>query len=61
MRIKISVGAKPHPDYDLASWVLGKFPLEEEEKLKTALNNSTLAIKEIISRGIDSAMNKYSK
>ena len=61
MRIKIGVGAKPHPDYDLASWVLGKFPLEEEEKLKTALNNSTLAIKEIISRGIDSAMNKYSK
>ncbi len=61
MRIKIGVGAKPHPDYDLASWVLGKFPKEEEEKLKTALENSALAVEEIIKRGIDSAMNKYSK
>ena len=25
-RIRIGVGAKPHPDYDLADWVLGKFP-----------------------------------
>ena len=25
-RIRIGVGAKPHPDYDLAAWVLGKFP-----------------------------------
>ena len=61
MRVKIGVGAKPHPDYDLADWVLGKFPKEDEENLGTALDNSVKAIEEIIKRGIDSAMNKYSK
>ncbi len=61
MRIKIGVGAKPHPDYDLADWVLSKFSESDEENLKTALENSVKAIKEIINRGIDSAMNKYSK
>lgn len=61
MRVKIGVGAKPHPDYDLADWVLGKFPKEDEENLSTALDNSVKAIEEIITRGIDSAMNKYSK
>ena len=61
MRVKIGVGAKPHPDYDLADWVLGKFPKEDEENLNTALENSVKAIEEIIKRGIDSAMNKYSK
>ncbi len=61
MRIKIGVGEKPHPDYDLASWVLGKFPPSDKENLELALNNSVLAVEEIIKRGIDSAMNKYSK
>lgn len=61
MRVKIGVGAKPHPDYDLADWVLGKFPKEDEKNLNTALENSVKAIEEIIKRGIDSAMNKYSK
>ena len=61
MRVKIGVGAKPHPDYDLADWVLGKFPEEDEENLNTALENSVRAIEESIKRGIDSAMNKYSK
>ncbi len=59
MRIKIGVGAKPHPDYDLASWVLSKFPKESLEDLEKAIEKTVLAVKEIISRGIDSAMNKY--
>ena len=58
-RIKIGVGAKPHPDYDLKDWVLGKFPDSDKENLETALKNSVLALKEIFARGIDSAMNKY--
>lgn len=59
MRIKIGVGKKPHPQYDLADWVLGKFPKEENENLEKALKNTAAAVKEIINRGIDSAMNKY--
>ena len=59
MRIKMGVGAKPHPDYDLASWVLGKFPKEQEKELANGIDRAVLAVKEIVLRGIDSAMNKY--
>lgn len=59
MRIKIGVGAKPHPDYDLKDWVLGKFPESEKENLKSALQKTVAALKEIMVRGTDSAMNKY--
>ncbi len=60
-RIKLGVGAKPHDDYDLKDWVLGKFPKEETEKFHTAAETAVKAVKEIVTRGIDSAMNKYSK
>lgn len=60
-RIKIGVGAKPHPDYDMKDWVLGKIPAEQQADFKAACENSAKAIEEIMVRGIDSAMNKYSK
>ena len=59
-RIKIGVGAKPNPEYDMVSWVLGKFPKEQAVELNKVIENSVEAIKEIILSGIDSAMNKYS-
>ncbi len=58
-RIKIGVGQKPHPDYNLADWVLSKFPDSDKENLDAALEKATKATKEIITKGIDSAMNKY--
>lgn len=58
-RIKVGVGAKPHPDYDLADWVLSKFPKSDTENLNKSLENASLAIKEIISHDIDCAMNKF--
>lgn len=60
-RIKIGVGKKPHPEYNLADWVLSKFPKESTDDLNKALEKSVGALKEIITRSIDSAMNKYSK
>lgn len=60
-RIKIGVGAKPHPDYDMKDWVLGRIPKEQETDFKAACENAAKAIGEIVARGIDSAMNKYSK
>lgn len=59
-RIKIGVGAKPHPQYDLADWVLSKFTKEEGETIGLAAERASAAVKEIIMRGVDSAMNKYS-
>ena len=32
-RIKIGIGAKPHPDYDLASWVLSNFDVKDMEAI----------------------------
>lgn len=61
MRVKIGVGAKPHPDYDMKDWVLGRIPKEQESDFKTATQNAAKAVEEIIANGIDSAMNKYSK
>ncbi len=61
MRIKIGVGDKPNADYDLKNWVLGKIPKEQSEDFKKAIKTAVSAVEEIVSRGIDSAMNKYSK
>lgn len=61
MRVKIGVGAKPHPDYDMKDWVLGRIPKEQASDFKIATQNAAKAVEEIIANGIDSAMNKYSK
>lgn len=61
MRIKIGVGEKPHPDYDLKDWVLGKIPDANRDGFNKAVQNASDAVFEIINRGIDSAMNKYSR
>ena len=60
-RIKLGVGKKPHPDYDLKDWVLGKFSGEDKEAAEKSLELVVKAVNELLSRGIDSAMNKYSK
>ncbi len=59
IRIKIGVGKKPSNGTDTVNWVLGKFPLDSAEDLKKALERAGKAVKEIVLRGIDSAMNKY--
>ncbi len=58
-RIKVGVGAKPHPDYDLADWVLSTFKKDEFEEIKTAAVNSCQAIRLIVNGETDSAMNKF--
>ncbi len=57
--IKTCVGKKPHPDYDLAKWVLGKFNKEDTEKMKISAENACEAIKLMVQGKIDEAMNKY--
>lgn len=58
-RIKIGVGKKPNPDYDLVAWVLGKFPKEQEKDLKSALESTTRALRLIVDGKTDEAMNLY--
>lgn len=58
-RIKIGVGKKPHPDYDLAKWVLGKFNKEDAEKMKRSAENACECVKLMVCGKTDEAMNKY--
>ena len=58
-RIKIGVGKKPSPEYDMANWVLSSFPKEDAEKLESALKNAASAAEMIICNSVDEAMNKY--
>lgn len=59
LRIKIGVGKKPHPDYNLADWVLGKFSPDAMQKLQIAVNNAEEAVKLMINGKTDEAMNKF--
>ena len=58
-RIKIGVGAKPNPDYDLADWVLSKLTPSELKLMDSALDNAVSAVELIIDEKTDEAMNKY--
>lgn len=58
-RVKIGVGAPPHPDYDLADYVLGRFGKEEIDALIPVAVRAVGAVEEIIANGCESAMNKF--
>ena len=58
-RIKLGVGKKPHPDYNLADWVLSRFTDKEMDSLSTALENAAAAAELIVRGDTDRAMNLY--
>lgn len=60
-RIKIGVGQKPNPEYDLADWVLGKMPEDDRKKLDSRLDDVYSSVELIIRGDIDGAMARYSK
>ncbi|MCH5202855.1 MAG: aminoacyl-tRNA hydrolase [Oscillospiraceae bacterium] len=58
-RIKVGIGKKPHPDYDLAAWVLSKFKGEEIKQIDEMAENCCQAVELIINGNIDRAMNLF--
>lgn len=58
-RIKIGVGAKPRPDYDLASFVLSDFSKEDFPKMQESFINASEAIALLVNGKLNEAMNKY--
>lgn len=58
-RIKVGVGAKPHPDYDLADWVLSTFTKEEEALLGPTLKRAIEAAQSVIEDGVPQTMNRF--
>ncbi|MBO4893992.1 MAG: aminoacyl-tRNA hydrolase [Clostridia bacterium] len=58
-RIKIGIGAKPNPEWDLADWVLSKFSQDDLKLLKPACEKGIEALELMVDGDVDSAMNKF--
>lgn len=58
-RVKMGVGAKPNPNWNLADWVLSKFSQKELEALLSTADNACDAVELILNGKTDEAMNRY--
>lgn len=58
-RIRIGVGAPPHPDYDMADWVLSSFKNQDAEDMMAAADRAAQAAQCYIAQGADRAMNRF--
>ena len=58
-RIRIGVGAPPHPDYDMADWVLSTFKNQDAEDMLAAAARAAEAAQCYIAQGADRAMNRF--
>ena len=58
-RVRVGVGEKPHPDYDMADWVLGHFVGEDKKNIDKSVKRAADAIECIIKEGIEKGMNKF--
>lgn len=55
-RIKIGVGQKPHPEYDLVDWVLGNFSSDDKKALTDSFGSLREGLEKILSGDVDAAM-----
>ena len=58
-RIRVGVGEKPNPQYDLADWVLGRFTKEQGEALEQACSHCDDIVRLFVAGRLDEAMNRY--
>ena len=58
-RIKLGVGAPPHPDYDLADWVLGTFSKSEQELLTPCIDRACASVATVLTQGCAAAANQF--
>ena len=58
-RIKVGVGGKPHPDHDMADWVLGKLTGEDKKVMEEAITRAADAVTLLLDQGADQAMAKF--
>lgn len=59
-RVKLGVGAPPHPEYDMIDWVLGSFKDQDAEDIHAACVTAADALECYIAEGAERAMNKFS-
>ena len=58
-RIRVGVGQKPHPDYDMADWVLGKPQGEDRKNIDEAVKRAAQAVEGYIRDGAQKAMSRF--
>ena len=58
-RIRIGVGAPPHPDYDMADWVLSVFRNQDLEDMLSAADKAAEAVVTYVTDGPEHAMNRF--
>ena len=58
-RIRLGVGQKPHPDYDMADWVLGKPQGEDKTAVEAAVVRAADAVECLLAKGPEEAMNRF--
>ena len=58
-RLRVGVGEKPHPDYDMADWVLGRFTGEDKKRMDQAVERAADAIECILKEGLDRGMSRF--
>ncbi|MBQ2960283.1 MAG: aminoacyl-tRNA hydrolase [Oscillospiraceae bacterium] len=58
-RIRIGVGAPPHPDYDVADWVLSVFRNKDAEEMAEAVKRAAEAVECYVLHGPERAMNRF--
>lgn len=58
-RIRLGVGAPPHPDYDMADWVLAAFKGQDAADMEAVAEKAACAVACYITEGADKAMNKF--
>ncbi len=57
-RVRIGVGEKPE-HFDLADWVLSRFPRDLEDDARRGIENGARAVETILGEGIAAAMNLF--
>ena len=58
-RIRLGVGAPPHPDYDMADWVLSSFKNQDAEDMAKAAARAAEAVECYVLHGPEQTMNRF--
>lgn len=58
-RVRVGVGDKPHPDSDMADWVLAKCTGQDRKDLEAAVARAADAVTCLLEQGVDAAMSGY--
>ena len=58
-RIKVGVGAPPHPDYDMADWVLSSFKNHDADDIDAAVSRAWEAAESYIRLGPEKTMDRF--